>query len=47
VTRWVVVFGERLEREAYFSDRALAEAYAAGHRGILVQMESVTPWPQR
>ena len=27
----MVVWGQRFEREAYFSDKALAAAYAAAH----------------
>lgn len=46
-TRWVVVWGERFEREAYFSDHALADAYAAAHRGVVVPMCATIPWPGR
>lgn len=44
-TRWVVVWGERHERESYFSDKALADAYAAAHRGVVVPMCATIPWP--
>ena len=46
-SRWVVVWGERYEREAYFADRSLAEAYAAAHRGVVVPMCATVPWPGR
>lgn len=44
-SRWVAVWGERWEQEAYFSDRALALAYAAAHRGRVVRMAALDPWP--
>ena len=44
-TRWVVVWGEHFAREAYFSDKALADAYAAAHRGVVVPMCATIPWP--
>ena len=46
-TRWVVVWGERFEREAYFADHALADAYAAAHRGVVVPMCATIPWRRR
>lgn len=46
-SRWVVVWGERYAQEAYFADRALAEAYAAAHRGVVVPMCATIPWPSR
>lgn len=46
-SRWVAVWGERFEQEAYFSDRALALAYAAAHRGQVVRMAAMDPWPAR
>lgn len=45
-TRWVAVWGERWEREAYFDDQALAVAYAAAHRGQVVRMAALDPWPR-
>ena len=42
--RWCVVWGPD-RREAYFRDRALAEAYAAAHRGVLVPMAALVAWP--
>lgn len=44
--RWVAVWGDRWEQEAYFSDRALATAYAAAHRGQVVRMAALDPWPR-
>lgn len=46
-SRWVAVWGERWEQEAYFADRALALAYAAAHRGQVVRMAALDPWPSR
>ncbi len=47
-TRWAVVWwtdGQR--QEAYFKDRALAEAYAAAHHGFVVPMANLAPWPEK
>ena len=44
--RWVVVWGERWEREALFADRALAEAYAAAHHGVLVPVAALVDVPR-
>lgn len=46
-TRWVVVWGERHERDAYFAGHALALAYEAAHRGGVVPMCATIPWPGR
>ncbi len=46
VTRWVVIWGDRYEFEAYFKDRALAEAYAASKHGV-VKSFTVENWPAR
>ena len=46
MTRWIVVWGERMEREALFADRALADAYAAAHHGVVVPMTAAVPWPK-
>ena len=46
-SRWVVCWGEKFERESYFSDRSLAEAYAAAHRGVLIPMCATVPWPNQ
>lgn len=43
--RWVVVWWSPERREALFSDRALALAYAAAHRGVLVPMIALGEWP--
>lgn len=43
--RYVVVWGARMEREAYFADRALAEAYAAAHHGVLIRLQALDEWP--
>lgn len=44
--RWVVVWGARMEREALFADRALANAYAAAHHGVLVPVVALVPVPE-
>lgn len=47
-TRWAVVWlCDGHSREAYFSDRALAEAYAAAHHGQVVPLAALAPWPVR
>ncbi len=43
--RWVVVWFSPERREALFQDRALAEAYAAAHRGVVVPMAALGTWP--
>ena len=45
--RWAVVFGEYMEQEAYFRDRALAQAYASARRGQVVPLAALAPWPKR
>lgn len=50
-SRWVAVWGERWEREAFFSDHTLASLYASAHRGPngepgrVVRMAALDPWP--
>lgn len=43
--RYCVVWGQRMERESYFSDRALADAYAAAHHGVVVVLAAMSDWP--
>lgn len=44
--RWVVVFGDRHQFEAYFSEKPKAERYAADHHGIIVPLAALGPWPR-
>lgn len=44
--RWVVVWGERFERETYIGDKALAVAYAAAHHGVVVPFVPTISWPR-
>jgi hypothetical protein len=47
-TRWVVVWWiDGMRQERMIDDRALAEAYAAAHRGRMVPMANLVPWPVR
>lgn len=35
-------------REAYFSEKALADAYVNAHRGaVIVPLANLVPWPAR
>ena len=35
-------------REAYFSERPMADAYAAAHRGsVIVPLAALGPWPSK
>lgn len=43
--RYMVVWGARQEREAFFADRALADAYAAAHHGVVVVLQAVGQVP--
>ena len=43
--RWGVVWWAPERHEAYFSDKARAEAYAALKRGVVVPMAALTKWP--
>jgi hypothetical protein len=47
-TRWAVVWWvDAQRRESHFDDRALAEAYAAAHHGLIVPLAALVPWPTR
>jgi hypothetical protein len=44
--RWAVVWWvEGSRHEAYITDRALAQAYAAARRGQVVRLAALDPWP--
>lgn len=46
--RYVVVWHDSVERhETYIRERALADAYAAKHRGIVVVLGNLSAWPAR
>lgn len=48
-TRWVacwLVDDAGHWSEALFADRELALAYAAAHRGVVVPMANLGPWPE-
>ncbi len=45
-TRWAVVWWtDGVRHEFYSSDRAFAQAYAASHRGRVVPLTNLEPWP--
>lgn len=46
---WCVVtwLDGTVERRTYIDDLALAQAYAAAHRGRLVPLAALVPWPSR
>ena len=47
-TRWAVVWWvDGIRQERTIDDRALAEAYAAAHRGRMVPMANLVPWPDK
>lgn len=44
--RWAVVWWvEGVRHERYCDDRALADAYAAAHHGLVVPLAALVPWP--
>ena len=46
--RYVVVWSDSVERhETYIRERALADAYAAKHHGIVVVLANLSAWPGR
>lgn len=48
-SRWAVVWwADGVSRqETYFVDRALADAYAAAHHGIVVRLAALDRWPDQ
>jgi hypothetical protein len=47
-SRWAVVWWiDGMRQERTIDDRALADAYAAAHRGRVVRLANLDPWPEK